>query len=241
MIANGFGWFGGVVWGFGTGIVLWSLSGWGVVPTDSSAAVHATALLGQGRRVFWRFVLGFSAAGAALGTLPGMVPGFLRALTYPPPYNRLDSAYLCFPAGVGLAAALLFSPALALVVASSRTAWGEAAVTRLYLARRRNGLRLPRDLMAFLADAHEHRGTLRQIGPVYQFRHIDLQRRLANRLPTVRRCAPCGSERGPGVPRMVCGVRPARCRWAATECCSWWSERAGMCAAGRSPALRFPG
>ncbi|WP_406730180.1 NACHT domain-containing protein [Streptomyces sp. NBC_01794] len=37
----------------------------------------------------------------------------------------------------------------------------------------------PRDLMAFLEDAHQHRGVLRQIGPVYQFRHIDLQRHLA--------------------------------------------------------------
>jgi hypothetical protein len=34
--------------------------------------------------------------------------------------------------------------------------------------------------MAFLADAHQ-RGVLRQVGAVYQFRHIELQRRLANR------------------------------------------------------------
>ena len=32
--------------------------------------------------------------------------------------------------------------------------------------------------MTFLADAHE-RGVLRQVGPVYQFRHIELQRRLS--------------------------------------------------------------
>ncbi|WP_411129051.1 NACHT domain-containing protein [Streptomyces sp. x-19] len=182
-IGNVYGWFGGVIWGFGTGIVLWSLSGWGVVRADLSAAVHATALLEQDRRVFWRFVQVISAAGAALGTLLGMVPAFLRALTYPPPANTLDSGHLMFGAGIGLGVGLLFAPALALVVAFSRTAWGETALTRRYLARRRNGLRLPRDLMAFLADAHEHRGVLRQIGPAYQFRHIDLQRRLANRPP----------------------------------------------------------
>jgi hypothetical protein len=34
-------------------------------------------------------------------------------------------------------------------------------------------------LMSFLADAHERRGVLRQVGAVYQFRHIDLQRHLA--------------------------------------------------------------
>jgi hypothetical protein len=35
--------------------------------------------------------------------------------------------------------------------------------------------RLPWPLMTFLADAHQ-RGVLRQVGSVYQFRHIDLQR-----------------------------------------------------------------
>jgi hypothetical protein len=34
--------------------------------------------------------------------------------------------------------------------------------------------------MGFLADAHQ-RGVLRQAGAVYQFRHIELQHRLANR------------------------------------------------------------
>jgi hypothetical protein len=37
--------------------------------------------------------------------------------------------------------------------------------------------------MGFLADAHQQRGVLRQTGSVYQFRHADLQRRLATRLP----------------------------------------------------------
>jgi hypothetical protein len=39
---------------------------------------------------------------------------------------------------------------------------------------------LPWRLMAFLGDAHE-RGVLRQTGAVYQFRHVELQRRLASR------------------------------------------------------------
>ncbi|WP_157845193.1 MULTISPECIES: hypothetical protein [Pseudofrankia] len=51
-------------------------------------------------------------------------------------------------------------------------------LTRAWLAARG---RLPRDLMAFLADAHENRGVLRQAGAAYQFRHVELQRRLANR------------------------------------------------------------
>jgi hypothetical protein len=36
--------------------------------------------------------------------------------------------------------------------------------------------------MRFLADAHQ-RGILRQAGAVYQFRHIELQHRLATRPP----------------------------------------------------------
>ncbi|MFJ9613447.1 NACHT domain-containing protein [Streptomyces noursei] len=183
LIGNVFGWIGGVVWCFGAGIAVWSLSGWGVVPADLSAAAHATALLEQDRRVFWRFVQVGSAGGVALGALMGLGLGILqifRPLTSAPDYT-LGNDDLLSDAWFGLGMALLFIPALALVVAFSRTAWGTATITRHYLARRRNGLRLPRNLMAFLADAHEHHGVLRQIGPTYQFRHIDLQRRLANR------------------------------------------------------------
>ncbi|MEU9900038.1 hypothetical protein AB0H67_41965 [Streptomyces phaeochromogenes] len=45
-----------------------------------------------------------------------------------------------------------------------------------YLVVRR---KIPRHLMALMRDAHEHRSVLRQAGSVYQFRHIDLQRHLA--------------------------------------------------------------
>jgi hypothetical protein len=54
--------------------------------------------------------------------------------------------------------------------------WPHFAITRIYLALSR---RAPLALMSFLKDAHEHRGVLRQVGPVYEFRHIDLQRHLA--------------------------------------------------------------
>ncbi|MGW7494245.1 NACHT domain-containing protein [Streptomyces luteogriseus] len=49
------------------------------------------------------------------------------------------------------------------------------AVARTYLAVRRG---TPWNLMAFLQDAHAKRGVLRQVGEVYQFRHIELQRHL---------------------------------------------------------------
>jgi transcriptional regulator with XRE-family HTH domain len=46
--------------------------------------------------------------------------------------------------------------------------------------------RLPRRLMGFLDDAH-HLGVLRQVGPVYQFRHARLQERLAGDVPPIER------------------------------------------------------
>jgi hypothetical protein len=55
--------------------------------------------------------------------------------------------------------------------------------TRTWLTLRRQ---LPWSVMGFLADAHR-RGVLRQAGPVYQFRHINLQHRLATREPEVAR------------------------------------------------------
>ena len=63
-----------------------------------------------------------------------------------------------------------------LTTSRSKTAWPDYMLIRCWLAWRRL---LPRQLMAFLADAHQ-RGVLRKYGSVYQFRHIDLQRRLAS-------------------------------------------------------------
>jgi hypothetical protein len=63
------------------------------------------------------------------------------------------------------------------VVGARQAAWPSYLLTVGWLAFRR---RLPRSLMGFLADAHQ-RGVLRQAGAVYQFRHIDLQHRLAAR------------------------------------------------------------
>jgi GTPase SAR1 family protein len=57
------------------------------------------------------------------------------------------------------------------------TAWPAYATARSWLALRRQ---LPWALTAFLKDAHQ-RGALRQAGAVYQFRHLELQHRLATR------------------------------------------------------------
>ena len=57
------------------------------------------------------------------------------------------------------------------------TAWPRWQVACAWLALHR---KLPWRLMRFLSDAHQ-RGVLRQVGAVYQFRHIELQHRLASR------------------------------------------------------------
>ena len=94
---------------------------------------------------------------------------------------------LAVAAGTGGIVAVTFSPAAAFAVGPAaglafglwfgvlRTAWPRWVFTRAYLASRHA---VPVRLMAFLQDAHR-RGVLRQSGAVYQFRHIELQRRLA--------------------------------------------------------------
>jgi hypothetical protein len=68
------------------------------------------------------------------------------------------------------------------VVIGAGCSFAIATWPRYVMARIRLALRdcLPWPLMDFLADAHR-RGVLRQEGAVYQFRHIELQHRLANR------------------------------------------------------------
>jgi hypothetical protein len=78
--------------------------------------------------------------------------------------------------GDGLGGGILFG-IVAIVLSFFQAAWPQYEIARAWLALRR---RLPWRLMAFLADAHR-RGVLRQAGPVYEFRHIELQHRLANR------------------------------------------------------------
>ena len=81
----------------------------------------------------------------------------------------------------GLAGGLVFgltgSLTVGFGVSMYETEWPSYLLIRWWLALRGQ---LPWPLMSFLADAHR-RGVLRQAGAVYQFRHIELQHRLANR------------------------------------------------------------
>jgi hypothetical protein len=78
---------------------------------------------------------------------------------------------------IGLVLGFALGLDLGLGLSMSRMAWPSYMLTKGCLAFRHD---LPWSLMSFLSDAHR-RGVLRQAGAVYQFRHLELQRRLANR------------------------------------------------------------
>lgn len=66
---------------------------------------------------------------------------------------------------------------LVFLISSVRDGWPAYALTAFAFA---VGRRLPFRLMPFLEDAY-HRGVLRKVGAVYQFRHLRLQQHLAER------------------------------------------------------------
>ncbi|MCI3245706.1 NACHT domain-containing protein [Streptomyces spinosisporus] len=132
--------------------------GLGVTSADTASAVGPVELWARDRRVFWTLTLGVAAS-------TGLGPWLLLVLS---------------GANAAIQAALLAGALwLGLTIAFTRTVWGPFTASKLHLASRHH---IPRNLMAFLADAHQHRGVLRQVGAVYQFRHIDLQRHLARRV-----------------------------------------------------------
>jgi hypothetical protein len=77
----------------------------------------------------------------------------------------------------GIAIGVLSGAVAGAIISLALAAWPSYGTARALLALRHE---LPWALMSFLADAHR-RGVLRQAGAVYQFRHIELQHRLANR------------------------------------------------------------
>ncbi|MEV5137732.1 NACHT domain-containing protein [Streptomyces syringium] len=138
------------------------------------------------------------AIGFVVGFMTGLRPEPLDVTTWSSPSGSLahdrrmaGRTMLCWAlaagpvAGLiadlvaGRAAAVVAAPVVGVVtglaIGFGETAWGLFTLTQVYLRVRKG---TPRDLMAFLADAHSERGVLRRTGAVYQFRHINLQRHL---------------------------------------------------------------
>ncbi|MEU4682345.1 NACHT domain-containing protein [Streptomyces xinghaiensis] len=126
---------------------------------DLATAIGPARLLSRDRRTVLTAML---AAGLAFGLAAGLAAGFTVRVT--------------FGLAAGLAAGFTGGLVIGLTNESTKGAWGAFVVAKTYMAIRRQ---VPWNLMAFLKDAHEHRDVLRQVGAVYQFRHIDLQRHLA--------------------------------------------------------------
>jgi hypothetical protein len=168
----------------------------------AALAVAAGAGLAVGLPYGVRYGLTSAFAGAASIGLAAMLEGARAADTVSPRVllrqDRQAAMAVALTAGfgVGIVFGLGFQPltaigvgvsagaGFAVVVAMLRAPWLSCALARNWLAL--HGI-LPWRLMAFLEDAHRL-GILRQVGTVYQFRHIDLQRQLA------RTSQPLGSQ-----------------------------------------------
>jgi hypothetical protein len=143
--------------GVAVGLLVVLMGGLRIVTFDLSAAVTPHAILARDHLTV--FVFGISS-GLAAGTATAILAGLAS--------HRIV---------LGLVAGIGVFVLITLMFIVIRGAWSSWELTRLWLATRG---RLPWRLTSFLADAHR-RGILRQSGSVYQFRHIELQHRLASR------------------------------------------------------------
>lgn len=195
----------GLVFGLAACLVL-GLEARGLYPAEPSDGLRlSTDALG--RRIVLGVVLGAvgtvasgPAAGVVLGVAGSLAGAFkghrpdLDTLVGPAPLLAQDRrTFLAITAisgavvalvvrvvvglSVGMAGSAAFGLAFGLAAGFAETAaWVYFAAALFHLGLRR---KVPWRLMAFLDDAHVHRGVLRQVGTVYQFRHLDLQRHLA--------------------------------------------------------------
>lgn len=125
-------------------------------PAEATVAADPQTVLSQDRATFWTTAL---AGGLAIGLAAAAVVGSVLG-----PWKGIQT---------GLADGLATGLAWGFLQAT----YGRFTLARWWLALRGH---VPWKLMPFLADAHR-RGVLRQVGATYQFRHAELQRRLAQR------------------------------------------------------------
>jgi hypothetical protein len=146
------------------GVLIWCAAAlaagfirWASQPAMSSPASTPTTTLSGDRRLF---IFRYTTAGIVLVAATRHVTG-----------PGIWGLVLC------LVMSVIFAPILASVF-PGKGAWP------LYMFAQSSLLRVaPLPLMSFLRDAHRL-GILRQVGPVYQFRHIDLQDHLAKMYAT---------------------------------------------------------
>ena len=160
----------GLVFGLTAGLAAGAVTGLESIPSDPSAGMSPPAVLARARRTTLLLAL---ITGIAAGTAVGLISGSIISAElggYP------SQMAISFGLGTGIGIGLAIGAGFGLAVGGFGSAWPQWLIARYWLAAYR---RLPLRLIAFLDDAH-HRGVLRQTGASYQFRHIKLQRRLAN-------------------------------------------------------------
>jgi len=140
------------------------LHGYLAGPPDYLRAIspqRLAVLSGRTAAVLERTLTGLTRPGR---DTPGQPSGRVQATGQP---NGLG-------ASIGLGITNFLVPAIGF--AFIQATWGRYTAARTLLALSGH---LPWRLTAFLQDAAVNRGVLRQFGAVYQFRHVELQRRLA--------------------------------------------------------------
>lgn len=152
--------------GLAIGAVVGFITGVQAAPQDLKAGV----MLAAGREQ------GLSQTKISVGLLVAIVFAFAVGLiTGQNAYSYGVGFWTSLGAAVGDGLPLGFGVWIGLQLVRTWAVWPLWLVTRVWLASRRQ---MPWRIMAFLADAHR-RGVLRQVGAVYQFRHIELQQQLA--------------------------------------------------------------
>ncbi|MEV4389198.1 NACHT domain-containing protein [Micromonospora sp. NPDC049580] len=153
-------------------------------PTDITKAVSPAAVLTRDRATFFASMAVVLPLAACAAITTAMSP--------PDPFNGSPQG---IGYGVGVGVSLFVSVGLA--IAFYQASWGGFALSCCWLWITR---RTPLRVMGVLEDAHVTRGVLRQSGAVYQFRHVEIQRRLANHVHETQ-----GAARDPaglGFPRL---------------------------------------
>jgi hypothetical protein len=167
---SAFGLSFGLIFGVTSAIAVVALAGFEGVPGDLSAGASPLVVLARDRSATFSLTL---VTIIAAGIAAGIVAAAVAYSTFSP----MAQPALAFGLGMATSAGLTIGAGFGLVVGGFGSTWPGWLTARAWLALRGH---VPWSLMSFLADAH-HRAVLRQAGAVYQFRHIDLQHRLATR------------------------------------------------------------
>ena len=140
------------------------------IPGETAMTVSPAAILARDRRAAVLLAL---VVGATAAVLTGVA-----VTSWDASYRLPDTGPLIAPEdGLAMALGTGIAATVGLAIVGLGLAWPQWLIARGWLAWRGH---LPLRLMPFLNDAHQ-RGVLRQTGPFYQFRHVELQHYLAAR------------------------------------------------------------